>query len=184
MFLYGHDQYLAIHIVWIWKSNWGIKALSKHLRRNIEVPSAKFITFFPTLNSKNVANKRIVNRLFCSSYEECPELYSNLKITKNLCNTKIYFTWKISNTTLLHSDAFWPFLFHWGLEKPLLKIHGVLMKWKMLPKKKLAFKGTFRLIPYLHKKWILSTMNLPVQDLIRQKWFFGKCKNWSFQFQK
>ena len=96
------------------------------------MPSAKFITFFPTLNSKNVANKRSVNRLFCSSYEECPELYSNLKITKNLCNTKIYFTWKISNTTLLHSDAFWPFLFHWGLEKPLLKIHGGgHMKYKM-----------------------------------------------------
>ena len=57
-------------------------------------------------------------------------------------------------------------------------------KIKNVAQKKLALKGTFRLIPYLHKKWSLSTMNLPVQDLIRQKWFFGRCKNWSIQFQK
>ena len=55
---------------------------------------------------------------------------------------------------------------------------------KNVAQKKLAFKGTFRLIPYLHKKWSLSTMNLPVQDLIRQKCFFGRCKNWRFQFQE
>ena len=24
----------------------------------------------------------------------------------------------------VHSDAFWPFLVHWGLDKPLLKIQG------------------------------------------------------------
>ena len=57
-------------------------------------------------------------------------------------------------------------------------------KIKNIAQKKLALKGTLRLIPYIHKIWSLSTMNLPVQDLIRQKWFFGKCKNWSFQFQK
>ena len=28
----------------------------------------------------------------------------------------------------LHSDAFWQILVHWGLDKPLLKIHGVLIK--------------------------------------------------------
>ena len=32
---------------------------------------------------------------------------------------------------ILHSDAFWPFLVHWGLDKPLLKIHGVLIKLRM-----------------------------------------------------
>ena len=50
-------------------------------------------------------------------------------------------------------------------------------KIKNVAQKKLALKGTFRLIPYIHKIWSLSTMNLPVQDLIRQKCFFGKCKN-------
>jgi hypothetical protein len=50
-------------------------------------------------------------------------------------------------------------------------------KIKNVAQKKLAFNGTFRLIPYLHKKWSLSTMNLPFQDLIRQKWFFGRGKN-------
>ena len=31
----------------------------------------------------------------------------------------------------VHSDAFWQILVHWGLDKPLLKIHGVLIKQKM-----------------------------------------------------
>ena len=57
-------------------------------------------------------------------------------------------------------------------------------KIKNVAQKKLVSFGTFRLIPYIQKIWILSTMNLPVQDLIRQKWFFGRCKNWRFQFQK
>ena len=41
------------------------------------------------------------------TYEECPELCSNLKITKKLCNSKINFTWKISNTTVevTHTSA-------------------------------------------------------------------------------
>ena len=50
--------------------------------------------------------------------------------------------------------------------------------------KKLVSFGTFRLIPYLHKNWSLSTLNLPVQDLNSKSGFFGKCKNWGFQFQK
>jgi hypothetical protein len=57
-------------------------------------------------------------------------------------------------------------------------------KIKNVAQKKLVSFGTFRLIPYIQKNWILSTMNLPVQDLIRQKCFFGRCKNWRFQFQK
>ena len=36
-------------------------------------------------------------------------------------------SWVLCN----HSDAFWPFLVHWGLDKPPLKIHGVLIKYKM-----------------------------------------------------
>ena len=34
-------------------------------------------------------------------------------------------------TYTVHSDAFWQILVHWGLDKPLLKIHGVLIKQKM-----------------------------------------------------
>ena len=44
-------------------------------------------------------------------------------------------------------------------------------KIKNVAQKKLLSFGTFRLIPYIQKIWILSTMNLPVQDLIRQKCF-------------
>ena len=53
-------------------------------------------------------------------------------------------------------------------------------KTKNVAQKKLALKGTFRLIPYLHKKWSLSTMNLPVQDLNSKSGCFDKCKNWGF----
>ena len=53
-------------------------------------------------------------------------------------------------------------------------------KTKNVAQKKLALKGTFRLIPYLHKKWSLSTMNLPVQDLNSKSGRFGKCKNRGF----
>ena len=50
---------------------------------------------------------------------------------KNKCIKKNYngikFLWiallaKLPFGYILHSDAFWPFLFHWGLDKPLLKI--------------------------------------------------------------
>ena len=53
-------------------------------------------------------------------------------------------------------------------------------KTKNVVQKKLALKDTFRLIPYLHKKWSLSTMNLPVQDLNSKSGCFDKCKNWGF----
>ena len=53
-------------------------------------------------------------------------------------------------------------------------------KTKNVAQKKLALKGTFRLIPYLHKKWSLSTMNLPVQDLNSKSGCFDKCKNRGF----
>ena len=35
------------------------------------------------------------------------------------------------NDNALHSAAFWQILVHWGLDKPLLKIHGVLINQKM-----------------------------------------------------
>ena len=68
------------------------------------------------------------------------------------------------------------FLFIGCLGNPYLEFKWVIENKNVAPKKLVSF-GTFRLIPYIPKIWILSTMNLPVQDLIRQKWFFGRCKN-------
>ena len=50
-------------------------------------------------------------------------------------------------------------------------------KIKNIAQKKLALKGTFRLIPYLHKKWSLSTMNLPPEQ---QKWGFWQMQKLRF----
>ena len=54
---------------------------------------------------------------------------------------------------------------------------------KNVAQKKLVQQGTFRLIPYIHKIWILSTMNLPVQDMIRQKCFLADAKIEDFNFK-
>ena len=40
-----------------------------------------------------------------------------------------YYMYKIH--CAVHSAALWQILVHWGLDKPLLKIHGVLIKQKM-----------------------------------------------------
>ena len=39
--------------------------------------------------------------------------------------------WLQSEIPTVHSAAFWQILVHWELDKPLLKIHGVLIKQKM-----------------------------------------------------
>jgi hypothetical protein len=57
-------------------------------------------------------------------------------------------------------------------------------KIKNVAQKKLVSFGTFRLIPYMHKIWNISTMNLPVQDLIRQKWFFGQMQKLKISISK
>ena len=99
--------------------------------------------------------------------------------THTLCRTNKVVN--VSNPP--HIGAKWPFIFRWGFDKPLLRIHDFIEN-KNVALKKLVIKGTFRLIPYIHKNWSLSTLNLPVQDLNSKTRFFGKCKNWGFQFQK
>ena len=44
--------------------------------------------------------------------------------TKEGCNWWHGLSAAIKLGTPVHSDAFWSFLFHWGLDKPLLKIQG------------------------------------------------------------
>jgi hypothetical protein len=89
----------------------------------------------------------------------------------------------------------WPLLLHdnscWILLKHILMRFGHFCstvgqahvknsresyKIKTVAQKKLVSFGTFRLIPYLHKNWSLSAMNLPVQEVIRKKWVCGRCK--------
>ena len=48
--------------------------------------------------------KRIHTKSFGFMYEECPELCSNLKITKDLGNSKNIFPWKISNTNMIYTQ--------------------------------------------------------------------------------
>ena len=65
-----------------------------------------------------------------------------------------------------------------------------LSQWRRKLTKIWKFKGVIKkcnpdhLAPSDWYHCSLSTMNLSVQDLIRQKWVFGRCKNWRFQFQK
>ena len=53
-------------------------------------------------------------------------------------------------------------------------------KIKNVAQKKLAIKGTFRLIPYLHKKLSLSTMNWPCPRPEQQKWVFWQMQKSRF----
>ena len=55
---------------------------------------------------------------------------------------------------------------------------------KNVTQKKLVLFGTFRWIPYIHKIWSISIMNLHVQDLIRQKWFFGQMQKLKISISK
>ena len=57
----------------------------------------------PYVGNRFIENRQFVGLVFC--FENC--------------------------CVILHSDAFWQILVHWGLDKPLLKIHGVLIKQKM-----------------------------------------------------
>ena len=54
---------------------------------------------------------------------------------------------------------------------------------KNVAQKKLVLIGTFRLIPYLHKNWSLSTLNLPIQNMNSKSEFFGKYKNEDIDFK-
>ena len=56
-------------------------------------------------------------------------------------------------------------------------------KTKNVAQKKLVQNGTFRLIPYLHKNWSLSTLNLPIQNMSSKSEFFGKYKNEDINFK-
>ena len=52
---------------------------------------------------------------------------------------------------------------------------------KNVAQKKLVKQGTFGLITYIHKIWILSTMNLPVQEMISG--FLANAKIEAFNFK-